>query len=219
MSLFDSDFFFPGPMEGWLPMLVEVMKWREDGLPGTENIGLEHVDFSFARDQFFYTRFTGTLVPRFLTRYAYRMINGETLTRWQNELQKVMDEIGYKFEYLYLEYQENVSDIEDFFEGSLDTETLTLGGTDSISDMRRRLDTPDASVNSEQYDSYANAVDRSDGTTTYGRTETATRARTMKGAELRDRLKIETDGTFGIQAIDNAFLDAFERCFLNVLYY
>lgn len=193
MTYPEYDPCFPEGLSPWIPRYTDIVHRRASGDPAYQNIGFEALDVD-ASLTLLTARMT-TLKTRFDERYANRMINAETLERWQMRLQNRMDEIASRYEFAYklmAEYAEELP--EDAVDGWRETETVdddlsgtdslamtgtdtnVASGTDSTDDdaTARTINTPDATANAS--DSYADAREDTvrDISTTYGRTDTRT---------------------------------------------
>ena len=182
-----TDEYFSEAFEPWIPRLIDIEKRKADGDPDYTDIGFDGlvVDPSMTN---LASRMT-TLKTRFDERYYNRMINAETLPRWQIRLQNRFDEIAAIYDRAYAIYAQYAQDMQDdALEGwkedikSTDSgdEVLTKSGSESLAysgkektteggtDESKKLtnDTPDSAINASA--SYANAAEH--GTTDYGHT-------------------------------------------------
>lgn len=152
----------------WLPQLVDIESfkvnsddpdyWRRFGWEALE----VPVECTFVRGHM------DTLKTRFDERYANRMVNAETMERWQIRLQNRFDEVVRRYDRMYELYQRYDSDMkEDILSGdktvtsssenssgSATTEgSDTFSGTDSVTGTAttegtvRNIDTPDENIN------------------------------------------------------------------------
>lgn len=183
--------YFPGACEPWIPRLIDIEKRKADGEPGYADIGFDALDIPASLTNIDARK--SDLSVRFLERYAERMINSETLERWQVRLQNRFDEIGDRYERAYQLYADNgaamMDDILPGWQETMDrtdansgtdtstrtgnetfeptgTEQVASSGTDT--DTKRVADTPDATVNAS--DMYANR--REVDSLSHGKTDT-----------------------------------------------
>lgn len=99
-----DDFFYQG-FAPWLPKLIDIEHRKDAGEPAYQNIGFDALDIPSSLEEI--TDRAADLKVRFDERYAYRMINSETLPRWQNRLQNRFDEIADRYERAYRLYAAN----------------------------------------------------------------------------------------------------------------
>lgn len=135
-----GDYFEPGAFESWIPRLVDIAKRHDDGEPGYENVGFEALVVPEELTQL--TDRWPTLKVRFEERYAFRMINSETLERWQMRLQNRLDEIADRYERayaLYALYEDEMMD--DVLEGWSETSKSTDSGSESLWKLGTEKDT------------------------------------------------------------------------------
>lgn len=214
------DVCFPDAEEPWIPTLLDIEYRKSNNTPGYAGIGLDGVVVSPE-----HTRMTAAwsrLVQRFNQRYAYRMINCETLERWQVRLQNRTDEIIDEYERAYRLYEEYADDMDDPIDGwtdDMDTND-TNTGTDryTIQQTTRAADTPNGAINLT--DNYGDAVTKQDGnnTTTYGRVldRTVSSTRAFKGVKvLEDVIR----SIKGWRDLDTMFVEEYENLFLNIFWY
>ena len=143
-----DDFFYQG-FAPWLPKLIDIEHRKDAGEPAYQNIGFDALDIPSSLEEI--SDRAADLKVRFDERYAYRMINSETLPRWQNRLQNRFDEIADRYERAYRLYAANgaammddilpgwkeVMDRTDAASGTDTTtrtgnETLGMTGTESL---------------------------------------------------------------------------------------
>lgn len=147
-------------------------------------------------------------------KYAYRMVNCETLEQWQTKLQAKFDSIVRRYERGYELYSLHSQEMkDDVLEGSRTTTTSNAqaGGSDTV--HSKTSDTPDQSFN----DSSIYAGSTNDGKTTYGRTDkvTATTEFVVTGTGLVQSVNATIDDW---RDIDVSFINEFENNFLNILW-
>ena len=213
---------FPEADEPWVPTLVEVERlksldtddspvdWRQYGWSALEQPDdCPHV----------YARFD-ILGERFLERYAFRMLNSETMERWQTRLQNRFDEIVHPMERAYAMYEANA----DAMQTLSGTSTVSKGNSkaDSTSEGESKdyfSETPDTSVNDwTDASKYAGNVrtaknSSKQGTTTEdGRTTTQTWTGSKTVTDINDNLDAYRD-------LDTMFVAQFENLFMNLWWY
>lgn len=183
------------------------------------------------------------LKVRFDERYANRMLNQETMERWQIRLQNRFDEVVHRYERAYRLYNQHSTKID---EGALPGTLREVDGTSANTSERsvqsdisssdtttatgrnRAGQSPDQSIN--ELSAYATAVSdsSSDSTTTTkggskgsstdntsGNMHTTDRS-TVTGAVLMENLN---DAIDGYRDIDTEFVKAFENNFMNIFWY
>lgn len=211
--------------EQWLPTLVEIEYLKTHGEPDEQSyysqFGWNKLEVSnqcpFLIDRWNY------LGERFMERYGSRMLNSETMERWQVRLQNRLDEIQFIYERayaLYAQYREAMD--EDILESEVTTTSATTeaSGTDSTTGTTssRSIDTPDSVINADS--DYADNVtdSTSGGSTTYGRKDTmgSTVTREIRGKGVMDNVNDSID-TF--RDLDTEFVKSFENNFLNIFWY
>ena len=209
-----SEFVFSDAELPWLPTLgdVEYFKVNSDDPDYWKRFGWEALDVpgeaTFVKERM------DQLKIRFDERYANRMLNAETMERWQIRLQNRFDEIVRRYNRLYelyVRYDEEMRN--DIIEGekTITRGTVSSGGKDSSTG--RNIDTPDENVN----DISGYAGSRSTSETNYGRTDTTdvTVDRTLTGMRIVDSINNSTANWLDI---DTEFVKDFENLFLNILW-
>ena len=156
---------------------------------------------------------------RFDERYANRMLNSETLERWQVRLQNRFDEKVHVYERAYKLYQQYEQDmLDDVVQGEKITVTGTTqqGGSDTSTVEARNIDTPDEVINAD--DNYASSLSKNQGTTQYGRKDTvdSTTTRIVTGQALVEGIN---NAIYSWRDLDTEFVKEFENNFLNVYWY
>ena len=203
----------------WLPKLcdVESFKVNSDDPTYWQRFGWEALEVpgecTFVRERM------ETLKTRFDERYANRMLNSETMERWQIRLQNRFDEVvqRYNRQYeLYARYDQDMKDDIISGEKTVTESTAQAGGSDTSEGTGRNIDTPDEAVNSTE--GYAGSRSDSKATNTYGRTDTlnSTVTHTMTGKGVVDSIN---DSIMSWKDIDTEFVKEFENNFLNVMWY
>ena len=210
--------YFDEADQPWLPELIDVeaMKTGTDG-SYYSRFGWENLEVP--EDCPIVASRMDTLKIRFDERYANRMLNSETLERWQVRLQNRFDEKVHVYERAYALYEKYEQDMmDDVVQGekTVVSGTNTQGGSDSSEVESRNIDTPDEIVNAN--DNYASSLSKNKGKTTYGRTDTvdSTTTRTIMGRALVDGIN---DAIYSWRDLDTEFVKEFENNFLNVYWY
>lgn len=212
---FMTDGLFPETDQVWIPTLGDVLiKQQTPGEPsvyGTVGWQALEVPVDCTRVQ----ARMDALKTRFDERYFNRMLNAETLERWQVRLQNRFDEVVRRYERayeLYETYDEQMK--EDVLAGETRVvdNTTTDGGSDTSEN--RAIDTPDEVVNAG--DDYASSLNS--GKVTYGRTQTVkgTEKKTITGSSLIENVN---NSIYDWRDIDTEFVKEFENNFLNIFWY
>lgn len=209
-----NDFTFSDAELPWLPMLcdVEHFKVKSDDPTYWQKFGWEALEVP--EEYTYVSRRMDQLKIRFDERYANRMLNSETMERWQIRLQNRFDEVVKRYDRLYVLYSRYDQDMmDDIIEGekTVTHAEVSAGGADSSTG--RNIDTPDENVN----DIAGYAGSRSTTETNYGRTEStdATVERTLTGLRVVDSVNTSCQNWLDI---DTEFVKEFENCFLNVFW-
>lgn len=213
---------FPDADAPWLPELIDVeakkagpqadyysrFGWENIVVPDDCPIIASRMDF---------------LKVRFDERYANRMLNAETMERWQVRLQNRFDEVVHRYERAYALYRDRDDDMRaDIIRGEKVTfkgttasggKDTTVSGTDTHS-----ADTPDSGINASG--DYGSSVtsSKTDGSVSYGRTEVldSTTEHTVTGGTLVDDINHAVDAW---RDLDTELVREFENNFLNVWWY
>jgi len=197
----------------WLPTYAKVIHDRPDlGWNGLEIDPEKYPKLTAAKSE---------LGVRFFQRYADRMINQETLPRWQIRLQNRFDEIASRYERAFAIYEKYSADmIDDVKLGTEQVgsraEEVTSSESGDLRDGTREIDTPDAAINRDK--DYADRVtdkriqDQRDSSV---------------GTEGSHRTEFRVKGKF-IEAVNTAIFDyrdlptelvaEFENNFLNIFW-
>ena len=188
-------------MDHWLPTLQDIEKRKQDDDPdiaayyqrfGWENLVVPADCVNVAGRM-------SNLKTLFDERYAFRMINQETLERWQIRLQNNFDRIVHTYERAYVLYAKYSSEmLDDMIGGEIITRDTT-GGSSVTS-------TPDFKTNESE--------DYADSRTKSKIDETITSQRT--GEDLIDSIN---RGFRNWVDIDQALIQEFENNFLNIFWY
>ena len=226
----------------WIPRLVDIEKRKADEVPGYSNVGFSALvipaDCTEISDR------SAELAQRFNERYAFRMINAETLERWQLRLQNRLDEIVHRYNRAYELYDEYETEINEMgLEGWTETskstdsgnETLNFLGSSKVTEGGHddteglSSDTPDSAINAEG--AYADFTQT--GKTTYGHTSENTFTdrkdkrdfgkivdkeitRIITGPSVVEDINASIKNW---EDIDTRFVAEFENLFLNVFWY
>lgn len=203
----------------WIPKLIDVenFKVNSDDPAYWQRFGWEALEVP--QDCSYVIQRMGKLKVRFDERYANRMLNSETMERWQVRLQNRFDEIVYRYDRMYELYQRYDQDMKDDIisgDKTVTESTAQAGGSDTSEGSGRNIDTPDENINSDT--GYAGSRTDSKATNTYGRTDTlnSTVTRTTTGKGVVDGIN---DSVISWKDIDTEFVKEFENLFLNVLWY
>ena len=152
-------------------------------------------------------------------KYAFRMINSETLEQWQIRLQARFDRYAHIYERAYTLYSTYEQELIDDMIGG-ETRTITRSGsetgTGSESGDVRNVNTPDAATNAD--DRYADSRSKSSGTssTSVITSESVTDRKIKTGEGLIDNIN---SGFRKFIDIDQDFIRQFEDSFLNLFWY
>lgn len=205
--------------EVWIPQLVEIETWKTDSDDpdywkqfGWENLEVPDDCPTVAGRM-------AQLKVRFDERYAYRMLNSETMERWQVRLQNRFDETVRRYERAYTMYSRYETDMmDDVLEGEkvVTESSVNQGGTDSTDTTTRNIDTPDEAINQDE--NYASNLSHVNGKVTYGRSDTGRTetVRTVTGKSLVDSVNDSMDRW---RDVDTSFVREFENLFLNIFWY
>lgn len=211
------DGLFPEADSAWVPTLGDVLKKKSEGAYGFTDVGWDELEVP--ADCPTVSQRMDSLKVRFEERYFNRMLNSETLERWQVRLQNRFDEVVRRYERayeLYSRYEQDMMD--DVLEGEerVITTKNTQGGSDTSKGKVRNIDTPDEAVNAS--DDYASSRQDTDNTVNYGRTDegNSTERRTVTGASLVDNIN---NSIYDWRDLDTEFVKEFENCFMNVFWY
>lgn len=233
-----NDIGFYGADSPWVPTLLEIetnkadepdgsaVNWQRYGWSALyiDEIEYPHVNARMAQ-----------LQERFNQRYAFRMLNQETLERWQIRLQNKFDECVARYDRAYELYEQYQNELKnDVLKGKKTVTEQTVGvegtdesqlsGSDTNSGKNKYSDTPDSSINDS--DNYAGSITKQDYTQTYGKKDSkttkqdtknnATVTETETGGVLIEALN---QAIFDWVDIDTRFVSEFENNFMNVYWY
>lgn len=203
----------------WLPTLQDIEKRKDDieNGPYYSRFGWEQLEVP--ADCPIVAGRMNDLKTLFDERYAFRMINSETLEQWQIRLQSRFDRYVHIYERAYTLYSTYAQDmIDDMKGGELRTITRTTSGSESGTDSSdvRNVNTPDSANNAN--DNYADSRSKSSGSSSV----------TSSGSEsVRDEMIKTGEGIIdninsGFRKfidIDQDFIRQFEDSFLNLFWY
>lgn len=215
----------------WLPQLVDIenFKVNSDDPAYWQRFGWEALEVP--ADCTRVSERMTTLKTRFDERYANRMVNAETMERWQIRLQNRFDEVVRRYDRMYELYQRYDSDMkEDILSGDKTVTTsnesgsmtATSKGTDTSEGTGRNIDTPDENIN--DVTGYAGSRTESTGkseSSVTNNTNSANRmdstvTRTITGQGVVDSVN---DSVMAWRDIDTEFIKEFENLFLNIFWY
>ena len=211
---------FPNAEQPWVPTLVDVERmkaaepddspvdWRRFGWSALE-VPQDCPNIASRFD---------SLGTRFLERYAYRMLNSETMERWQVRLQNRFDEVVHVYERAYVLYDENKDSMKELLPG---LKTVTSGensseGSTSGDGRSRASVTPDQGINDS--DDYAGSVTKteSSGKSSNNAKTSGQSVVTYTGSTLTENVN---KAVWGWKDLDTAFVSEFENLFMNVWWY
>lgn len=231
----DYGVFAPPGLSPWIPTLLDIEKRKADGEPLYQGIGFEELACPVHLSEL-QTRWED-LRDRFNERYAYRMINSETLERWQVRLQNRFDEIAERYNRAYKLYAAyDIEMLDEARRGWIEKEKIDddLGGSDlsaaggsdsqTTRGTERNADTPDSANNANE--NYADSRRDSTGSRTdsYGRTDRYDYGRTrdyeretvrQETGEVTDDVNRTVDQW---RDLDTRFVMEFENLFLNIFW-
>ena len=175
------------------------------------------------------------VIQLFNERYAYRMLNSETLEQWQMRLQHTADLNVYRYERALTLYATNAEEISNVLEKKTTerdatsensgSDSTTYGRKDTFAGSVKNIDTPDSAINAS--DDYADSLTKSDNSNTASGTDTLTHGlkNTIKDKVVETR---EPEGGFIPALNENIdayrdiavdFVSEFENNFMNVFWY
>lgn len=158
----------------------------------------------------------GDIVRMFNEKYAYRMVNRETLEQWQVRLQYILDVEGPKADRafkLYNDHRLEMDRVAETEKTTYDNLKDTMGGTDTSKNTM--TDTPDAIVNDT--DGYADTVTK--GRTDYGRTNTRTGSVETERTPLGGSTENVNDNIDSWRNLAEDFVGKFDKLFMKVFWY
>ena len=210
-----NDAFYP-----WLPTLQDI-EARKDHFTDEgryyEKFGWEQLEVP--ADCPHVSSRMGDLKVLFDERYAFRMINSETLEQWQIRLQSRFDRYVHIYERAYVLYETYQQDMLDDMKGG-EARTITRSGSEigsgSESGDVRNINTPDSRVNAN--DDYADSRSKSSGSSSSNVTtsESISDVLIKTGEGIIDNIN---SGFRKYVDIDQDFIRQFEDSFLNLFWY
>ena len=144
-------------------------------------------------------------------KYAFRMINSETLEQWQLRLQSRFDRFVHIYERAYTLYARYDQDMIDDMKGG-ETRTISRKTSGSESGDVRNVNTPDSATNAD--DRYADSRSKSSGTSSGSEDISDVLIKTGEG--IIDNIN---SGFRKYIDIDQDFIRQFEDSFLNLFWY
>lgn len=209
-----NDAFYP-----WLPTLqdIEVRKRDVDNGSYYQRFGWDQL--VVPNDCPIVAGRMTDLKTLFDERYAFRMINSETLEQWQIRLQSRFDRYVRIYERAYTLYTKYDQDMIDDMKGG-ETRTIIRSGTEDGSGSEsgdvRNINTPDTRVNAD--DEYADSRSKSSGTSSSKVTtsENISDVLIKTGEGIIDNIN---SGFRKYIDIDQDFIRQFEDSFLNLFWY
>lgn len=183
----------------WLPTLQDIIKRKDDADLGTYYSQFGFEQLVVPNDCTFVSARMADLAVLFNERYAFRMINEETLERWQIRLQTKFDSIVRVYDRAYHLYDKYKTEMVDDMLGG-ETITRNTSGDASV------VNTPDYTSNKS--DDYADNRSRSKID------ETITTIRTGESV-----VQSVNDGFREWIDIDQSLISEFENNFLNIFWY
>ena len=211
-----KDAFYP-----WIPTLQDLEVRKEDSDPTLakyyKKFGWEQLEVP--DDCPHVVSRMSDLKVLFDERYAFRMINSETLEQWQIRLQSRFDRYVHIYERAYVLYETYQQEmIDDMKGGEVRDITRTTSGSESGSESGdvRNINTPDSAVNAN--DNYADSRSKSTGSSssTSSGSETVRDTLVKTGEGIIDSIN---SGFRKYIDIDQDFIRQFEDSFLNLFWY
>lgn len=204
--------------EPWNPKLVDILYKARHGSADEQTyyskFGLSAAEWDSTLTDL--AQHKDNIVKLFEERFAFRMINRETLEQWQIRLQTVLDEEGPRADRAFRLYRLNSADIDNMLNGAEQTTFNNLkdelGGTDR--GKTSNVNTPDAVVNAS--DQYADNLSKSENT--YGRTSTRTGTITVDKIPEGGTLQSVNTSIGVYRNLENDFVDRFEKLFMNIFW-
>lgn len=190
---------FPEADEAWIPTLGDILNKQSDpdAYPIYHKVGWDALEVP--SDCPNVSARMDVLKVRFDERYFNRMLNAETLERWQVRLQNRFDEVVRRYDRAYSIYEtKNDSMLNDLEEGSITTTTATSTG--------KNINTPDSIINAD--DNYADSLNKSEAD---GKTKVV-----ITGTGL---IKSINETIYEWRDLDTEFVKEFEDNFLNIFWY
>lgn len=200
----------------WMPKLIDILYKAKHGDADEQayysKFGLEAAVWNSRLTNISSHR--EEIILLFNERYADRMVNRETLEKWQNRLQYIMDAEAPRYDRAFNMYNSKVTT------GVTQKETVTynnvkdqMGGTDTSKNTT--TDTPDAILNENE--KYADTVNR--GQTDYGRTSTRSGSITTEHEPEGGTVELVNANIDAYRNIIAEFVGEFDKLFMSVYWY
>ena len=203
-----SDAFYP-----WLPTLQDIEQRKHDDPFGYySKFGWDQLEVP---DSAVHVKARmSQLKTLFDERYGFRMVNQETLERWQIGLQRRFDELVNVYERAYTLYEMYDQDLlDDAASGELREWQRSYASTESSEGVTSKVDTPDSVINKSG--DYADSRQSSTGGGSSSGTDTVTERKISTGDALIDSVN---ESYRKWRDIDAAFVREFENNFLNMFW-
>lgn len=203
----------------WIPRLVDIQYRHDHNEPGYENVGFSCLDVPASLANV--TARLPELNQRFLERYASRMINSETVERWQVRLQNRFDEVADRYERayeLYARYETQM--LDDMLEGwerdlvrdedTSGTDTSTRTGSEDLERKGKETDTrsgseSDTPIGTEKIVKSGSETD----------TPTGTQKTVKSGNTELEKLGSEATEFLGSEKVTDGMSDTVEKRIIN----
>lgn len=209
------------PFQPWLPTYEQVLiDWYDPttqkylyGFPALEIDAQQFPIISARKDE---------IAMRFYERYATRMLNQETMKRWQLRLQNRFDEVAPEYERAFRLYDRYKTEMEDdMLEGyKMESKgSAQNSGKDTNKNKvnNRNIDTPDKAINHDK--NYADSLSETEAENemNYGlKSDTSGETKyTRTGGYIIENLN---KSIYEYRDIDTEFVKSFENNFLNILW-
>lgn len=199
--------------EPWLPTLQDIEKRKsEEPFGPYGSVGWDALEVP---DEAVHVKARmPKLKQLFDERYGFRMINQETLSRWQIGLQRRFDELVNVYERAYILYEKYAQDlIDDAESGELRTWQRDYSSEESSEGTTSKVDTPDSVIN--RSNDYADSRQSSTGGGSSSGSDKVTERKISTGDSLIDSVNTSV---YRWKDIDIAFVSEFENNFLNMFW-
>lgn len=199
--------------EPWLPTLQDIEKRKsEEPFGPYGSVGWDALEVP---DEAVHVKARmPKLKQLFDERYGFRMINQETLSRWQIGLQRRFDELVNVYERAYILYEKYAQDlIDDAESGELRTWQRDYSSEESSEGTTSKVDTPDSVIN--RSNDYADSRQSSTGGGSSSGSDKVTERKISTGDSLIDSVNASV---YRWKDIDIAFVSEFENNFLNMFW-
>lgn len=195
-----DEILFPN-REGWMPTWWECVSRMERGSPTPSERALLYRAIGFdalpLEDYPNINAHKAELSEIFDKEFATRMVNRETLPAWQVSMERVLYDVGPKYDRAFAMYSQIGTDLEE-----------TLGDTvttyNNLTDRHRTLNTPDTPTDWD----HGYSEDRSENVRSGGFTV----SQTLPGGEV-ESVNLNLDSWRNLKM---EFVREFRRCFLNI---